>query len=51
MLESLAVEDCDQLPPESIAPLARLTRLQALSLSGLCMLSDAAVSEVLAGSG
>lgn len=50
LLESLAVEDCEQLSAESLAPLARLTRLQTLSLSGLCMLSDATVSEVVGGS-
>ena len=47
VLENLAIEDCDQLPPEALTPLARLTRLQALSLSGLCMLNDDALGEVL----
>ena len=49
-LESLAVEDCEQLAAEALAPLRGLTRLQALSLSGLCMLSDAALSEIVGGS-
>jgi len=47
VLENLAIEDCDQLPPEALTPRARLTRLQALSLSGLCMLNDDALGEVL----
>eukprot|EP00908_Phaeocystis_cordata_P026161 Transcript_8630.p1 GENE.Transcript_8630~~Transcript_8630.p1 ORF type:complete len:446 (+),score=168.75 Transcript_8630:1467-2804(+) len=49
-LESLAVEDCAQLPAEGLLPLRRLVQLRCLSLCGLCMASDAAVSEAVAGS-
>ena len=49
-LEVLQLEDCAQLPAEAVAPLGRLRKLHTLSLSGLCLLDDAAVAAAVAGS-
>ena len=39
-LQSLRLEDCDQLPPDALMPLSKLTKLHTLSLGGIFLLND-----------
>jgi len=48
-LRTLRLEDCDQLPSECLAPLRRLRALTTLSLSGLCLLTDESLLELIDG--
>ena len=51
-LHSLLIEDCAQLPPESLKPLcSRRDELRVLSLSGLQLLCDEALIALLEACG
>ena len=48
-MDDLAVEDCAQLAPEALLPLAPLgSKLRSLSLAGICLLTDDALVQLLA---